>query len=158
MPDPVTPTPSRRPDTEGVFGLRVRYCECDQMGVVHHAAYIPWLEEARTGLLRTSGMSFAQVEVTGVHLAVIKLETAYKRPARYDDAVEVRVRVVGGSRVKIHHTYEVRLVERPGLSVAGLATARSAGHDLLVVAATTLACLDGQGKPRALPSWLVHQR
>ncbi len=127
------------------------------MGVAHHAAYIPWLEEARTELLRTSGISYAEHESAGVFLAIIKLDAAYKRSARYDDLVEVRVRVVGGSRVKILHEYEVRLLERPGLDGAELEAMRCAGHDVLVVASTTLACVDGDGRPRGLPECLVSE-
>lgn len=155
MPNPETPNPSRRPDAAGAFRLRVRYCECDPMGVAHHAAYVPWFEEARTELLRTSGVSFAQVEAAGIYLAVIGLDAAYRRPAHYDDLVEVRVRVTGGSRVKIKHAYEVRLVERPGLGGAALGAMRESGQDLLALASTTLACVDRTGRPRALPDWLV---
>lgn len=125
------------------------------MGVVHHAAYVPWLEEARTELLRTSGVSYRQLEAAGVFLAVVKLEVGYKRPARYDDLVEVRARVVGATRVKLRHEYEVRVVERVGVSEDALSGLRHAGHDLLVTATTTLACLDGEGRPAALPGWIV---
>jgi acyl-CoA thioester hydrolase len=128
------------------------------MGVAHHAAYIPWLEQARTELLRTSGVSYAQLEAAGVFLAVISLEASYRRPARYDDLVSVEVRVVGGSRVKLRHEYGVRLVERPGLGAAEIAGLRAAGEDLLATASTTLACIDGAGRPRALPEWLTPGR
>ncbi len=125
------------------------------MGIVHHAAYIPWLEEARMELLRTSGVSYAELEAGGAFLAVIKLETAYKRPARSGDMVEVRVCVVGGSRVKLCHVYEIRLLERPGLDGEGIAELCHAGHDVLVTASTTLACVDVDGRPRGLPGWLM---
>ena len=158
-PSPLLPESERRPDrppeTEGVHRLRVRYCECDPMRVAHHAAYIPWLEEGRTELLRTSGIAYSQLEAAGVFLAVISLGVSYKRPALYDDVVEVRVRVVGVTRVKIRHEYEVRLAERPGLSPAEVAAHQSAGHDLLATADTTLACLDAGGRPRVLPEWLA---
>ncbi len=125
------------------------------MGVVHHAAYVPWLEEARTELLRTSGVSYRQLESAGVFLAVVKLEAAYKRPGRYDDVIEIRVRVVGVTRVKLRHEYEVRLVERAGVSAGEMVGLRQAGLDLLVTASTTLACLDGEGKPSELPGWIA---
>ncbi len=155
MCDTAAPSPLRPPDTAGAFRLRVRYCECDPMGVAHHAAYIPWLEEARTELLRTSGVSYAQLEAAGVFLAVVRLEAAYRRPARYDDLLVVEVRVVGGSRVKLRHEYAVRLVERPGVAADALRAMRAAGEDLLMTASTTLACIDGSGRPRALPGWLT---
>ncbi len=142
----------------GAFRIRVRYCECDPMGVAHHSAYIPWMEEARTELLRAGGVSYAQLEAGGVLLAVVRLEVSYRRPARYDDLVEVRVRVAGGSRVKIQHEYEVRLASRPGAEGADLRRLAASGEDVLATAATTLACIDGAGRPRALPEWLVPQR
>jgi acyl-CoA thioester hydrolase len=136
------------PATEGVHRLRVRYAECDPMRVAHHGAYIAWLEEGRTELLRTSGVSYAQLEREGVFLAVVTLEATYKRPAMYDDLLEIRTRVTGVTRVKIHHAYEVRLADRAGAANAGL--------DLLATAKTTLACLDADGRPRPLPDWLTR--
>ena len=125
------------------------------MRVAHHASYVPWLEEARTELLRTSGIAYSQLEAAGVFLAVIGLQIAYKRPALYDDLIDVRVRVAHVTRVKIRHEYEVRLAERPGLSPAAAEAIRRAGQDLLITAETTLACLDADGRPRVLPSWLA---
>lgn len=125
------------------------------MNVVHHASYIPWLEIGRTELLRTSGISYAQLEKEGVFLVIVKLEAKYRRPALYDDVVEVRTRVKTGeagatqpqprSRVKIEHEYEIVVVERAGQKVEMIA----------VVASTTLACVDRDGRPRALPEWLM---
>ena len=87
------------------------------MNVVHHASYIPWLEIGRTELLRTSGISYAQLEKEGVFLVIVKLEAKYRRPALYDDVVEIRTRVKTGeagapkSRVKIEHEYEIVVTE-----------------------------------------------
>jgi hypothetical protein len=39
--------------------FHVRYAETDQMGIVHHSAYVPWLEEARSALSRQYGRSYA---------------------------------------------------------------------------------------------------
>jgi acyl-CoA thioester hydrolase len=137
---PTAPVPS-----EGSVRLRVRYCECDPMKVVHHAAYIPWLEIARTEILRGCGVSYAQMEESGAFLVIVKLEAKYRKPVLYDDIVEVRVRVSGGGRVKIEHEYEVVVVERGG-KPADLSAC---------VASTTLACVDGEGKLRELPDWLI---
>lgn len=136
------PTPSAVPATSGEVTLRVRYCECDPMGVVHHAAYVPWLEMGRTELLRTAGVSYAELESAGVFLVIVKLECRYKRPARYDDIITVCTRVRGASRVKIDHEYEV--VRQLG----------SGEREVCCTAATTLACVDGQGHVRQLPAWL----
>ena len=40
---------------ESVTDIRVRYAETDAMGIVHHAAYVVWLELGRSDLLRSLG-------------------------------------------------------------------------------------------------------
>lgn len=139
--------PTAAPASEGVSRVRVRYSECDPMGFAHHGAYAPWLEIARTELLRTSGVSYGELERTGVLLAVTRLEIRFRQPARYDDEVDVAVRVTGGGRARIDHTYEVRRVTPGG-----------AGDTLLATAESTLACIDGGGRPRALPEWMTPER
>jgi acyl-CoA thioester hydrolase len=130
----------------GATRVRVRYCECDPMNVAHHAAYVPWLEIARTELLRSAGMSYAALEAAGVLLVVVKLEVKYRRPVLYDDVLEIRTRVVRASRVKIEHEYEIVLAERE-------AKPEAAGT-VLAAAATTLGCVDRAGQIRELPGWL----
>jgi acyl-CoA thioester hydrolase len=128
------------------------------MGVVHHAAYIPWLEMGRTELLRDAGLSYAQLEAAGVFLVIVKLACSYKRPGHYDDLVEVRTRVVGGSRVKIRHEYEVVRVESGGghLSAGGINPgAGPQVGEVLMTGESLLACVDRTGRPAAMPDWLV---
>jgi len=131
----------------GVIRLRVRYCECDPMGYVHHASYLPWLEMGRTEILREAGRSYRALEEAGVFLVIVKLDCRFRRPGRYDDLIEVRTSVTGGSRVKIEHAYEVVRVGEG-----------SAGDEVLMAATSTLACVDGQGRPRELPEWLARRR
>jgi acyl-CoA thioester hydrolase len=143
--------PRQSPQRQGAVRIRVRYCECDPMGVVHHAAYAPWLEIGRTELLRDTGVSYADMEREGVFLVITRLECRYRRPVYYDDVVEVRTRVVGGSRVKIEHEYEV-LVAEDGGHAAGRGP-----RDLSLAAttaATTLVCVGRDGKVTPLPEWL----
>jgi len=122
------------------------------MGVAHHAAYAPWLEIARTELLRESGVTYADLERAGVFLVITRLECKYRRPIYYDDLVEVRTTVVGGSRVKIEHTYGIVLLE----DGARARTPRAPG-DILTVASTTLVCVGRDGKVQPLPYWLAPQ-
>jgi acyl-CoA thioester hydrolase len=117
------------------------------MGVVHHAAYIAWLELGRTELLRDAGVSYAAMEREGCFLVIVRLECKYRRPGHYDDLIEVRTRVTDGSRVRIDHHYDVCRVseQHPDHPV-----------ELLMTASTTLACVDAQGRVRPLPDWLAE--
>jgi len=130
--------------TEGEVRVRVRYAECDPMNVAHHGSYVPWLELGRTELLRACGVSYAHLERAGVFLVITRMAIQYKAPARYDDLVVVMTRVAGGGRARIDHTYEVWRDEEDGR-----------GRSVVVaIAETTLACVDSDGRPRALPEWL----
>ncbi len=137
--------PTRPLPSEGSLTLRVRYCECDPMGVVHHASYAPWLEMGRTEILRASGVTYAAMEQAGIFLVIVKLDIRYRRPVKYDDLVEIRTKVKSVSRVKIEHEYDVIVIERD--------SAKAEIH--AAVATTTLACVDPQGKVRELPAWLT---
>lgn len=161
---PHAPAPARPVPAAGTIRTRVRYCECDPMGVVHHAAYIPWLEMGRTELLRDAGVSYAELEAAGVFLVIVKLECSYKRPCYYDDLVEVRTKVVGGSRVKIRHAYEVVRADEPlprtpsvseRAESAGSLVQRRTPGELLMTAGSLLACVDRSGRPAVMPDWLV---
>lgn len=122
------------------------------MGVAHHGSYAAWLEMARTELLRDSGITYAQLEHGGVFLVITSLEIKYRRPIHYDDVVEIRTRVLGGSRVKINHTYEILLVDDG--QHGGARAARPLG-EVLAIAATTLACVNTDGRIQPLPEWLA---
>lgn len=133
--------------------LRVRYAECDPMGVAHHSSYAVWLEIARTEMLRSLGGSYAAMEASGAFLVITKLDVRYRRPVLYDDVIEIVVRVVGGSRVKLRHEYEIRVVERG--ANPGPAGAVDAWSGVVCTAASTeLACVDRDGRVRELPAGL----
>ena len=133
------------PPTTGSFQLRVRYVECDPMGVVHHSSYLPWMEMGRTELLRSVGQSYAAMEADGVFLVVTKVEVKYRRPLKYDDLVEIRTTVEKTSKIKLQHAYEIVLIERSGEAL----------EQVCAVASTELACVGEDGRPTALPGWLV---
>src|SRR3954469_13087035 len=66
-------------------GVRVRFAETDAMGVLHHAAYVPYLEEARVEYLRALGRPYPAIRAEGYDLAVLELVVQYRRSARFDE-------------------------------------------------------------------------
>ena len=117
--------------------LRVRYNECDPMGVAHHTTYPVWFEMGRTELLREGGFSYRDLETQGFLIAVVKLSVQYRRPARYDDLLVLETSITDHGRATIDHAYELH---RDGV--------------LLTTAATTVVCLDRDGRPQPLPEVL----
>lgn len=122
--------------------IRVRYAECDSMGYLHHARYFEYLEEARTEALRAQGFRYRDLEDGGVFFVVAKLSCRYHRPIRYDDVVTVQTTVERFTRTRIDHTYRL-----------------TCDGQLMSQAATTLACIGRDGKPRVMPDriWASHQ-
>lgn len=135
-----------RPE-RGLVRVRVRYCECDPMNVAHHASYVPWLELARTELLRERGLSYAELERRGVLLMVIRLDLRFRRPVLYDDVVEIETTVEHVGRARLRHRYRVAVVERLGEPVEDPAPAAEAEVELAC-------CSKSDGRPMPLPEGL----
>ncbi len=77
---------------EHVLPLRVYYEDTDFTGVVYHASYLRFLERGRTEFLRAIGVEHAALLALPqpVAFAVTRLQIAYRRAARVDDALEAR--------------------------------------------------------------------
>jgi len=91
--------------------VRVNYSETDQMGVVYHARYLVWLDVARTEHLRQCGMSYRELEASGLRLAVSEVAIRYRQPARYDDLVRIRCWVRGLASRKVDFGYAIEHAE-----------------------------------------------
>ena len=101
--------------------VRVNYSETDQMGVVYHARYLVWLDVARTEHLRRSGMTYRDLEASGLRLAVSEVSVRYRLPARYDDPIRIRCWIREAASRKVEFGYAVEHADDRRL----LATART---------------------------------
>ncbi|MBX3085047.1 MAG: acyl-CoA thioesterase [Anaerolineae bacterium] len=81
------PFPSDRKVSK--LSLPIRLSECDLMGIVHHAQYVIYLEEARIHFAKEIGIDFATVVREGFNLAVIDLQISYKRPLLFGQVVDI---------------------------------------------------------------------
>jgi len=89
------------------YPIRVRYAETDQMGIVHHSAYVVWLEEARTRLLEEVGLPYHELEKKGLFFPVTELFLRYHRPLRYGETASVEVRVSEVKSRRVAFAYRV---------------------------------------------------
>ncbi len=88
--------------------LRVRYAETDQMGVVYHSNHFIWFEVGRVELLRQLGFSYRDMEINDhCFIAVAEAKCRYRAPARYDDEIVVRTRLLNVRESVIHFGYEL---------------------------------------------------
>ena len=117
--------------------LRVRFCETDAMGVVHHASYLAYLEETRVEYLRAIGRPYDRLRAEGVEFPVVEVALQYRRPLRFDDVVDVAVMVGAAGAATFQMSYLVGCAGET--SAAGV---------------TVHGVVDGRGRPTRLPAWL----
>jgi acyl-CoA thioester hydrolase len=122
---------------EHTIELRVRYDECDPMGLVHHANYMKYFEIARTDLYRAQGGNYRDFEASGLFVVVAKLECKYHTPARYDDIIRITVRVEKITEAKIEQSYVIHR-----------------DQTRIVTGSVTLAVIDSTGKLQRIPDTL----
>jgi len=89
--------------------LRARYAETDQMGVVHHAVYLVWLEAARVEYCRAAGFDYGAMErEDGIGIAVVETHCRYVYPTRFDDEVVIETRLEAASPRLVRFAYQLR--------------------------------------------------
>ena len=88
--------------------IKVRYCETDQMGLVHHGSYINYFEEARISWISNLGFSYSEMEKSGIILPVSKLNVSYLRPAYFDDELVVNVELAELPNSRLIFNYTIK--------------------------------------------------
>jgi acyl-CoA thioester hydrolase len=118
--------------------IRTRFGETDAMGIVHHASYVLYMEEARVAYLRAVGHPYPSVRAEGIDFAVLEVFVQYRAPLRFDDEVTVHVALAQASRATFQIGYLMTVDGEPratGVSVHG--------------------ALDHSGRAARLPGWLA---
>jgi len=113
--------------------IRVRYCETDAMGFLHHSNFLSYFEMGRTELFRAQGGDYRKMEEGGHFFVVVEMNVKYRAPARFDDLLSLRTRVVRVTPAKLEHAYKL---SRDGMVIAD-------AHSIL-------ACVDREGRVRRI--------
>lgn len=74
--------------------IKVRYGETDMMGVVYHANYLLYFEEARTDFLDKVGFPYIEFERRGYMCPIYSANLQYGEPLRYGEDAYVLTTVV----------------------------------------------------------------
>jgi len=122
--------------------FRVRYSETDQMGVVYHGNYPQFFELGRTEWLRALGITYKDMEISGIILPVISVYCSFKKSALYDDVLTVKTILKKKPFVKIEFEYEIT----------------NQNNELTTTGRTILAFMNKEtGKPIACPISLLQK-
>lgn len=74
-----------------VYRHQVRYHETDSQGFVFNARYLEIVDVAMTEYIRSLGYSYDAFIEAGADPSVVRAELDFKRPARFDDVLDVFV-------------------------------------------------------------------
>lgn len=122
--------------------VRIYYEDTDFSGVVYHARYLHFFERGRTEALRECGVHHSELLARDepLALAVRKMTTEWITPARIDDLLEVRTKIVAIRGARMTLDQEIRRDETP-----------------IARADVEAACMNLEGRPRRIPSALLAQ-
>jgi acyl-CoA thioester hydrolase len=142
MPENGGPASGRFEGKTFVFSVRVYYEDTDLSGLVYHATYLRFMERGRSELLRSSGLRHRGMLDADEPLvwAIRRVTIDYEKPARVDEALEVRTEVVKLSHARMW--LEQRIC-RDG--------------ELLTRADVEACVITLEGKPRRIPSHLAEK-
>ena len=102
---------------------RVIFGDTDAMGIVYHNSYIRWFEQGRTEFLRQIHYPYTELQKIPMHLPLTFVHCEYKKPAYYDDLLEIAAWPEKMTFATITMAYEIRRKETGELLVTG-----STGH------------------------------
>jgi len=74
------------------YRQRVRYVECDALGVVFNAHYMSYMDQALTELFRGFG-GYGRLLESGLDMMVVEARLRFFAPARFDDEIDMEVLV-----------------------------------------------------------------
>ncbi len=136
------PTHGRFDGRAHLLPVRVYYEDTDFTGVVYHANYVRYFERGRSDFLRAVGIGHAELLEGDSPLAFVvsRMELAFVKPARIDDALVVRTlyEAVRGPRLIIRQA-----IER--------------GGEVLTRAEVEAVCIHLDGRPRRPSRTLVEK-
>lgn len=87
--------------------LRVRYAETDRMGYVYYGNYAGYYEVGRVEALRSLGMSYREMEDSGIMLPVLNYSIKYYKPSFYDDLLTIQTTIPELPTTRIKFVYKM---------------------------------------------------
>ena len=89
------------------FIRKANYYETDQMGIIHHANYIHWMEEARVDFMEQMGFGYDKSVNSGIDIAVLEVKCRYKSMVKFADTLAIEVWISELTPVKMVVDYKI---------------------------------------------------
>ena len=136
-------SPARAGAVEFTWPVRVYYEDTDAAGVVYHGNYLKYMERARTEWLRALGFSQQRLrEEEGILFVVTAMSICFRRPARFDEQLNVTSRINNMNAASMNFTQAVH----------------NGSAEPVCTAEVAIACLDAVTmKPRRIPGAIKEE-
>ncbi|MDP5121347.1 MAG: acyl-CoA thioesterase [Spirosomaceae bacterium] len=89
------------------YKYRVRYADVDQMGYMYYGNYAKLYEIGRVEALRHLGVSYKEMEESGVMMPVYDNYSRFIQPAKFDELLTIRVMVEEMPKMRFIVKYEI---------------------------------------------------
>jgi acyl-CoA thioester hydrolase len=124
-------------DCKSAYIVRVRFCDTDLMGIVHHAKYLEYFEAGRVEYMHRRGIGYLDCVNRGIHLPVVETSARYRRTVRFDERVVVETALTELGRATVRFVY--RLLRDDDSA------------ELVAEGVSLLACVGNNHVPRRIP-------
>lgn len=81
--------------------INIRFSEVDSLHIVWHGHYVKYFEDGREAFGRKFGITYMDVNNSGLITPVVKLSCEYKKPIKYGDQVILETRFINSEAAKI---------------------------------------------------------
>ncbi len=123
--------------------VRIYYEDTDSGGVVYYANYLKFMERARTEWLRHLGFEQDVLrQRENLLFAVSRIGLEYRKPAIFNDQLDVSVKLSRRGRASFNLAQEIR----------------RRADELLCTGTVRIACIDASTlKPKPIPSYILRK-
>ena len=87
--------------------VRVRFSECDPLGIVWHGNYIQFFEDAREAFGRHHGISYLDQKAHNFSTPIVASKCEHKLPLAYGDVAKVTATYIDSAAAKMVFRYEI---------------------------------------------------
>lgn len=87
--------------------IRVRFAECDPLGIVWHGNYIQFFEDGREAFGRHHGISYLDQKANNFSTPIVSSKCEHKLPLRYGDVAKIKTTYIDSAAAKMIFKYEI---------------------------------------------------
>lgn len=89
------------------FFRKANFYETDAMGIIYHANYVHWMEEARVHFMEQMGYGYDRTVAEGIDLALVSISCRYRSMTRFGETVRIKVSITRLTPARVTVAYRM---------------------------------------------------